>query len=76
MIEMYRQGLEKVGRSPVSTEQAVPAWYEEVYQPETSAYYDTPPEAPTPGGRLKNTRKKNVTVHFTKFTAKFQMSAR
>ena len=33
MIETYRQGLEEVDEHPVSTEQAVSAWYEEVYSP-------------------------------------------
>ena len=33
MIEIYRQGLEEVDDNPVSFEQAVPAWYEEVYGP-------------------------------------------
>ena len=33
MIETYRQGLEKVKEKPVSFEQAVSAWYEEVYVP-------------------------------------------
>ena len=33
MIETYRQALEDVDEQPVSTEQAVLAWYEEVYGP-------------------------------------------
>ena len=33
MIETYRQGLEEVEECPVSTEQAISAWYEEVYSP-------------------------------------------
>lgn len=33
MIETYRQGLEEVNECPVSPEQAVSAWYEEVYGP-------------------------------------------
>jgi uncharacterized ParB-like nuclease family protein len=33
MIETYRLGLEAVNEYPVSTEQAVSAWYEEVYSP-------------------------------------------
>ena len=33
MIEIYRQGLEEVDEKPVSIEQAVSAWYEEVYSP-------------------------------------------
>jgi hypothetical protein len=33
MIETYRQGLENVKEKPVSFEQAVSAWYEEVYVP-------------------------------------------
>jgi hypothetical protein len=33
MIEAYRQGLEEVDERPVSTEQAISAWYEEVYGP-------------------------------------------
>jgi hypothetical protein len=33
MIETYRQGLEEVDEKPVSIEQAVSAWYEEVYSP-------------------------------------------
>lgn len=33
MIETYRQGLEGIDEHPVSTEQAVSAWYEEVYSP-------------------------------------------
>jgi uncharacterized ParB-like nuclease family protein len=33
MIETYRQGLEELDGHPVSTEQAVSAWYEDVYGP-------------------------------------------
>ena len=33
MIGTYRQGLEEVDGKPVSIEQAVSAWYEEVYGP-------------------------------------------
>jgi hypothetical protein len=33
MIETYRQGLEERDKQSVSTEQAVSAWYEEVYGP-------------------------------------------
>lgn len=33
MIETYRQGLEEVDAKPVSIEQAVSAWHEEVYGP-------------------------------------------
>jgi uncharacterized ParB-like nuclease family protein len=33
MIEAYRQGLEETDENPVSFEEAVSAWYEEVYGP-------------------------------------------
>jgi uncharacterized ParB-like nuclease family protein len=33
MIETYRQGLEEVDEKPVSIEQALSAWYDEVYGP-------------------------------------------
>jgi hypothetical protein len=33
LIETYRQGLEEVEEKPVSFEQAVSAWYEELYGP-------------------------------------------
>ena len=33
MIETYHQGLEEADGCPVSTEQAVSAWYEQVYSP-------------------------------------------
>jgi hypothetical protein len=33
MIEAYRLGMEEVDEYPVSTEQAVSAWYEEVFGP-------------------------------------------
>jgi uncharacterized ParB-like nuclease family protein len=33
MIETYRQGLEEANKKPISFEEAVSAWYEEVYDP-------------------------------------------
>jgi hypothetical protein len=40
MIETYRQALQDVDEQPVSTEQAVLAWYEEVYGPAIDTIQD------------------------------------